>query len=88
MEAITRVSITCIRLPPSRSNSFSSSTRSSLDCMRRSISPISSSRSEPPPASSNLPFLAVTAPVKAPFSWPNSSDSSRLSGMAVQLIFT
>ena len=49
---------------------------------------ISSSRMEPPPANSNLPFLAVTAPVKAPFSWPNSSDSSRLSGMAVQLIFT
>jgi hypothetical protein len=25
------------------------------------------------------------APVKAPFSWPNSSDSSRFSGMAAQL---
>jgi hypothetical protein len=27
----------------------------------------------------------ATAPVKAPFSCPNSSDSSRLSGMAAQL---
>jgi hypothetical protein len=28
----------------------------------------------------------ATAPVKAPFSWPNSSDSSRCSGIAAQLI--
>jgi hypothetical protein len=30
----------------------------------------------------------ATAPVKAPFSWPNSSDSSRLSGIAAQLTDT
>ena len=29
----------------------------------------------PPSASSNRPFLRPARPVKAPFSWPNSSDS-------------
>ncbi len=47
---------------------------------------ISSSSSVPPLASSNLPMRRATAPVKAPFSWPNSSLSSRSSGMAAQLI--
>jgi hypothetical protein len=36
-------------------------------------------------ASSNLPMRRATAPVKAPFSWPNSSLSSRFSGIAAQL---
>ena len=35
-------------------------------------------------AASNLPILSLTAPVKAPFMWPNSSLSRRLSGMAPQ----
>ena len=34
---------------------------------------------------SNLPIRLRSAPVKAPFSWPNSSLSSRVSGMAAQL---
>ncbi len=38
----------------------------------------------PPLASSNLPMRRAEAPVKAPFSWPNSSDSSRFSGIAAQ----
>ena len=42
----------------------------------------------PPSASSNLPMRRATAPVKAPFSWPNSSDSSRFSGIAAQLTAT
>ncbi len=42
----------------------------------------------PPSAVSNSPALAVTAPVKAPFSWPNSSLSSSVSGKAAQLITT
>ena len=39
----------------------------------------------PPVASSNLPMRRATAPVNEPFSWPNSSDSSRFSGIAAQL---
>ncbi len=38
------------------------------------MSPISSRNSVPPSACSNRPALRVLAPVKAPFSWPNSSD--------------
>ena len=47
--------------------------------------PISSRKIVPPSASANLPFLVVVAPVKAPRTWPNSSDSSSVSGMAAQL---
>ena len=39
----------------------------------------------PPSASANLPFLLVVAPVNAPRTWPNSSDSSSVSGIAAQL---
>ncbi len=42
----------------------------------------------PPSAAWNLPGLLATAPVKAPRTWPNSSDSSRFSGMAPQLMVT
>jgi len=38
----------------------------------------------PPSARANLPFLLVAAPVNAPRTWPNSSDSSSVSGMAAQ----
>ena len=34
----------------------------------------------PPLAAPNLPSAAETAPVNAPFSWPNSSDSIRSFG--------
>ena len=37
-------------------------------------------------ASSNLPILRDTAPVKAPRSWPNSSLSRMSLGMAPQLM--
>ena len=50
------------------------------------MSPISSRNSVPPSASSNRPSFSLTAPVKAPFSCPNSSDSSSVSGRAAQLI--
>ena len=70
--------------PPTRSISRSWMARSSLACRRASISEISSSSRVPPLASSNLPIRRATAPVKAPFSWPNSSLSSRFSGMAAQ----
>ena len=39
----------------------------------------------PVSASSNLPLRMVTASVKAPLSWPNSSLSSRCSESAAQL---
>ena len=42
----------------------------------------------PPSASANLPFLLVSAPVKAPRVCPNSSDSSRFSGIAAQFTLT
>ena len=51
-------------------------------------SPISSRNSVPPFASTNLPTCRSVAPVKAPFSWPKSVDSTRLSGIAPQLTVT
>ena len=42
----------------------------------------------PPSAVTNLPICLRTAPVKLPFSWPNSSDSISSSGMAAQLTCT
>ena len=42
----------------------------------------------PPSASSNLPLRAASAPVKAPFSWPNSSLSISSSGIAAQFTST
>ena len=38
----------------------------------------------PPFARSKTPLRVLTAPVNAPRSWPNSSDSSRFGGTAVQ----
>ena len=52
------------------------------------MSPISSRNSVPSLASSKRPGRARTAPVKAPRSCPNSSDSSRPSGIAAQLTGT
>ena len=40
----------------------------------------------PPLASSKRPLRRATAPVKAPFSWPKSSLSTRPGGKAAQLI--
>ena len=47
--------------------------------------PISSRKIEPPSASAKRPFLFAVAPVKAPRTWPKSSDSSSVSGIAAQL---
>ena len=66
-------------LPPTRTISRSCSTRSRSVCVFRLMSPISSRKTVPPSATSNLPFLRYCAPVKAPFSWPNSSLSSSVS---------
>ena len=40
---------------------------------------------EPRWASENLPFFVPVASVNAPLTWPKSSDSSSVSGMAAQL---
>ena len=77
-----------VRLLPTRSNSRSWSTRSSFTCVAGENSPISSRNSVPPEACSIRPLRAAMAPVKAPFSCPNSSLSSRLSLRAAQLTFT
>ena len=42
----------------------------------------------PPSAISNRPRLRAVAPVKAPRSWPNSSDSISSRGIAAQFTFT
>ena len=36
----------------------------------------------------NMPTLSRTAPVKEPLTWPNNSDSTRFSGMALQFTAT
>ena len=46
--------------------------------------PISSRKIVPPSASANRPFLVNVAPVNAPRTWPKSSDSSSVSGIAAQ----
>ncbi len=74
--------------PPSRSNSRSCKTRSSLGCSSSGNSPISSRNSVPLSASSMRPTFWLTALVNAPFSWPNSSLSSSPEGTAAQLSFT
>ncbi|OIQ63000.1 hypothetical protein GALL_554650 [mine drainage metagenome] len=75
-------------VPPTRSNSRSCSTRSSLAWKAAEMSPISSRNSVPPWAISKRPLRMPTAPVKAPFSWPNSSVSSSDSVSAAQLTRT
>ncbi|CAM4389489.1 hypothetical protein COSO111634_38455 [Corallococcus soli] len=72
--------------PPTRSNSRSWRTRKSFAWSISDMSPISSRNTVPSSASSNLPGLPATAPVKAPFSWPNSSLSRSVSTMAEQLM--
>ena len=75
-------------VPPTRSISFSCSTRRILTCRPGSISPISSRKMVPPSASSKRPGRERRACVKAPFSWPKSSLSRRSRGMAPQLTGT
>src|SRR5438132_273530 len=83
--ATTRTSALSIRVPPRRWNSRSWRTRRNFACTAGLISPTSSRNSVPPAACSSRPARAATAPVKAPFSYPNSSDSSSASGRAAQL---
>ena len=84
----TRTSTLMVSSPPTRSNSRSCRTRSSLSCSPGVTSPISSRKIVPLSASSKRPSLRLMAPVNAPFSWPNSSDSSSVSVSAPQFTFT
>jgi len=52
------------------------------------MSPISSRKIVPEFACSNRPMRRADAPVKALRSWPHSSLSSSVSGMAAQLMAT
>jgi len=72
-------------VPPTRSISFSCNTLKSLTCAAGGSSPISSRKIVPLCARSNRPRFFESAPVKAPFSWPNSSLSISVSGIAPQL---
>src|SRR5262249_54557048 len=74
--------------PPPRSNWRSWSTRSSLACSAWLIVPTSSSSSVPLCACSRRPWRVPTAPVNAPRTWPKSSASSSVSGIALQLMAT
>src|SRR5471030_997803 len=86
--ASTRTSIGMLLREPRRTTSRSCSTRNNLTWIAIGKSPISSRNKVPPSASSNHPALALRAPVKAPFSWPNSSASTRDSENAPQLTAT
>ena len=86
--ASNRTSTRRVRWSPTRRISLSCSTRRSFAWSGSGSSPISSSSNVPPSACSNSPALSADAPVNAPRTWPNSSDSSRLSGIAAQLIAT
>src|SRR5262245_6065677 len=81
----TRTSTPLASVPPTGLTTPSSSARSSFGWRARGISPISSRKSVPPSACSKTPACRACAPVKAPFSWPNSSDSISASGRAAQL---
>ncbi len=52
------------------------------------MSPISSRKRVPEDASSSMPSLRESAPVKAPLSWPKSSLSIRDSGRPPKLMGT
>ena len=74
--AATMRTFTCTgRSPPTRTTSPSCTTRSSRTWAAGGSSPTSSRNSVPPSACSNQPFRRLTAPVNAPCSWPNSSES-------------
>ena len=83
--AQTRRTLTCNGwLPPTRSSSPYSITRSSFSCTSIGAVASSSRNSVPPSARSKRPGWRFCAPVKAPASWPNSSESSRFSFNAAQ----
>src|SRR5262249_31668461 len=77
-----------VRVPPSRSTVRFCSTRSSFTCIASGTSSMSSRKMVPPSASSKRPGRSLIAPVKAPRSWPKSSDSISVSENSAQLTAT
>ena len=66
-----------------------SSTRSSVACTPRGMSPISSRNRVPPCAASTLPQAPpLREPVKAPSTWPNISPASSSAGRPAQFTAT
>ena len=72
-------------LPPTGVITCSCRARRIFACIASGMSPISSRNSVPFSASRNAPERSLVAPVNEPFTWPNSSLSSRSAGMAAQL---
>ena len=63
-------------------------TRRSFVWRSAGISPISSRNTTPPSAARKMPIAFPSAPVKAPFSWPNSWLSASVADRAPQLTGT
>ncbi len=70
--------------PPTRVMRFSCNARNTFAWAAKLISPISSRKSVPSVANSNLPLRCLCAEVKEPFSCPNSSLSISSDGIAAQ----
>ena len=79
---IRRTSIGRSRVSPTRVMARFWSARKSLACKCNGILPISSKKSVPPLACSNLPIWSACASVKAPLTCPKSSLSKSVSVMA------
>ena len=79
-----RTFVFCTTDEPTFMNSPFSSTRKRRTWVVRGNSPTSSKKIVPPSASSKYPLRVAVAPVKAPFSWPKSSESIVPSGIAPQ----
>src|SRR5664279_3066192 len=86
--AMMRTSLFIGVRPPTVVYSPCCSTRNNRVCASIGMSPISSRKSVPPSACSKRPELRVLAPVNAPFSCPNNSDSIRSRGIAAILMAT
>jgi len=86
--AITRTLTVSGFSPPSRSITPLSSTRNNFACASSPKSPTSSRNSVPRSASSKRPTRRSVAPVNAPRSWPNISDSTRSLGIAALFTHT
>ena len=83
--ATTRRSSRRVTFSPTFRISPSCSVRSSFACARGDSSPTSSRKTVPPDEASSRPRRDCTAPVNAPFAWPNSSVSMRSSLNVAQL---
>src|SRR3990172_1114298 len=81
-----RTSTEMSRVPPTRRKLFVSRIFRSFGWTVPAMSPISSRKTLPPSATSRRPRFIVLASVKAPRSWPKSSESSRFSLSPAQLI--